>query len=76
LTAISSVVALQHRNFRLLWIGLLLSFTGSMMQSAALLWHVTLLVPPERRAMALGLVGLARVAPIAVFSLISGVVAD
>ena len=49
---------------------------GSMMQSAALLWHVTLLVPPERRAMALGLVGLARVAPIAIFSLISGVVAD
>ena len=71
-----SFVALQHRNFRLIWIGLLVSFTGSMMQNAALLWHVSLLVPPERKGLALGLVGLVRVVPIIVFSLISGVVAD
>jgi MFS family permease len=71
-----SLVALQHRNFRLIWIGLFVSFTGSMMQNAALLWHVSLLVPPERKALALGLVGLARVVPIFVFSMISGVVAD
>jgi MFS family permease len=69
-------VALTHRNFRLLWIGLLFSLTGSMMQNAALLWHVSLLVSPERKALALGLVGLVRVAPIIVFSMISGVVAD
>jgi MFS family permease len=72
----TSIVSLQHRNFRLLWIGLLLSFSGSMMQNAALLWHVSLLVAPERKAIALGLVGLARVAPVVVFSLVSGVVAD
>jgi MFS family permease len=72
----SSFVALQHRNFRLIWVGLLLSFTGSTMQTAALLWHVTLLVPPDERALALGFVGLARVVPIIVFSLVSGVVAD
>lgn len=71
-----SLVALQHRNFRLLWIGLLLSFSGSMMQNAALLWHVSLLVPPDRKALALGFVGLARVAPVIVFSMVSGVVAD
>jgi len=71
-----SLVALQHRNFRLLWIGLLLSFSGSMMQNAALLWHVSLLVPPERKAIALGFVGLVRVAPVVVFSMVSGVVAD
>jgi MFS family permease len=71
-----SFVALQHRNFRLIWIGLFVSFTGSMMQNAALLWHVSLLVPPERKGLALGLVGLARVVPIIVFSMISGVVAD
>jgi MFS family permease len=71
-----SIVALQHRNFRLIWVGLLLSFTGSNMQSAALLWHVTLLVPPDQRALALGFVGLVRVVPIVVFSLIAGVVAD
>jgi len=46
------------------------------MQNAALLWHVSLLVSPERKALALGLVGLVRVAPIIVFSMISGVVAD
>jgi MFS family permease len=72
----ASFVALQHRNFRLLWIGLLVSFTGSVMQNAALLWHVSLLVPPNRKGLALGLVGLVRVGPIIVFSLVSGVVAD
>src|ERR1051325_2603004 len=64
-------VALQHRNFRLIWIGLLVSFTGSMMQNAALLWHVSLLVPPERKGLALGFVGLVRVVPVVTFSLSS-----
>jgi len=68
--------ALQHRNFRLLWLGQLISFSGSMMQQAAILWHVSLLVPPHRRGLALGIVGLVRVGPIVVFSLLSGVVAD
>lgn len=68
--------ALSHRNFRLLWIGLLISMTGSLMQNAALLWHISLLVPPEKKGLALGLVGLARVGPVIVFSMISGVVAD
>ena len=70
------VRALQHRNFRLLWVGQLISHSGSMMQQAAILWHVSLLVPPESRALALGIVGLVRVGPILVFSLLSGVVAD
>jgi MFS family permease len=72
----ATVVALRHRNFRLIWIGLMLSFTGSMMQNAALLWHVSLLVPPERKGLALGFVGLVKVVPIVLFSMISGVVAD
>ena len=72
----NSVIALQHRNYRLIWIGLLVSFTGSTMQNAALLWHVSLLVPAERKGLALGLVGLVRVVPIIFFSMISGVVAD
>jgi len=46
------------------------------MQSAALLWHVSLLVPASRKGLALGLVGAVKVLPIIVFSLISGVVAD
>ena len=76
MTSRQSFVALQHRNFRLIWIGLLVSVTGSMMQNAALLWQVSLLVSPDRKGLALGLVGLVRVVPIIVFSLISGVVAD
>jgi MFS family permease len=72
----ANLAALRHRNFRLIWIGQGVSFSGSMMQSAALLWHVSLLVPPGQKGLALGLVGLSRVVPIVVFSLISGVVAD
>jgi MFS family permease len=71
-----SFPALQHRNFRLLWIGLFVSNSGSMMQNAALLWHVSLLVPPDKKGLALGLVGLVNVVPIVVFSMVSGVVAD
>ena len=48
--------ALQHRNFRLLWIGQLVSMAGSMMQNAAILWHVSLLVEPANRGLALGTV--------------------
>jgi MFS family permease len=68
--------ALRHRNFRLLWTGQLVSVSGTMMQTAAILWHVSLLAPPGRKGLALGLVGLVRVVPIVVFSLLSGVVAD
>jgi len=69
-------VALTHRNYRLIWLGLLASTTGSMMQNAGLLWHVSLLVTPEKKALALGMVGLVRVVPIVIFSMLSGVVAD
>jgi MFS family permease len=72
----SPFAALRHRNFRLLWIGQLVSVSGSMMQSAAILWHVALIAPPGHKALALGLVGLVRVLPIVGFSLVSGVVAD
>jgi MFS family permease len=72
----SAFVALRHRNFRLLWTGQLVSVAGSMMQNAALLWHVSLLVPPHQRGIALGMVGLVRVVPIIGFSLVSGVLAD
>jgi MFS family permease len=69
-------VALQHRNFRLLWIGQLISFSGATMQTAAILWHVSLLVPVDRRSIALGMVGLVRLLPIVFFSIAGGAVAD
>jgi MFS family permease len=72
----SPFIALQHRNFRLLWSGQLVSFSGSMMQTAAILWHVSLLVPANQRALALGLVGLVRLLPIVFFSIAAGAVAD
>jgi MFS family permease len=68
--------ALRHRNFRLLWIAQLISVSGTMMQMAAILWHVSLLVPAGQKGLALGLVGLVRVVPIVVFSMLGGVVAD
>src|SRR5438094_9903719 len=69
-TAFSS---LRHRDFRLLWIGQIVSVTGSQMQLAAINWHVYLLT---RSALALGLVGACRAVPIILCSLMGGVVAD
>src|SRR5688572_6464403 len=71
-----SLVALSHRNFRLLWTGQLISFSGSTMQTAAILWHVSLLVPKGHRAIALGMVGLVRLLPIIFFSIAGGTLAD
>jgi MFS family permease len=72
----ASVVALHHRNFRLLWLGTLISMAGSMMRQTALLWQVSLLVPADQKALALGGVGLMRFVPVVVCSLFAGVVAD
>jgi MFS family permease len=71
-----ALAAFRYRNFRLLWGGLLLSFTGTYMQNAALLWHVSLLAPPGRKGLALGMVGLVKIVPIIAFSMVAGVVAD
>ncbi len=68
--------ALRHRNFRLLWIGLLISIMGSQMQFWALLWHIRELVGEELAPSALGGIGAARLIPLMMFSLIGGVVAD
>jgi MFS family permease len=65
--------ALHHRPFRLLWIGQAISVAGSQMQLWALLWHVRLL---SDQPIALGGIGLARILPVIVFSLIGGAVAD
>lgn len=69
----SSFSALRHRDFRLLWIGQLVSVTGTQMQYVAINWHVYLLT---KSPLALGGVGLVRVVPIIICSLVGGVVAD
>ena len=65
--------ALRHRNFRLLWLGLMISVAGTQMQTWALFWHIRTLTD---QPIALGGVGLARILPIIVFSLIGGAMAD
>jgi MFS family permease len=69
----SAFPALRHRDFRLLWLAQLVSITGSQMQLVAINWHVYLLT---HSPLALGFVGLVRVVPIILCSLIGGVVAD
>ena len=72
-TSRSAFSALRYRDFRLLWLGQIISVTGSQMQSVAINWHVYLLT---KSAFALGLVGLFRAVPIILCSLLGGVVAD
>ncbi|HEY6188478.1 MAG TPA: MFS transporter [Pyrinomonadaceae bacterium] len=69
----SSFNALRHSDFRLMWMGQFVSVTGSQMQLVAINWHVYLLT---KSALALGAVGLVRVVPIILCSLLGGVVAD
>jgi len=66
-------LSLRYRDFRRLWLSQLISLTGSQMQATAIDWHVYLLT---HSPLALGLVGLSRVIPIATLSLWGGVVAD
>lgn len=59
----------------MLWAGLLVSIAGSQMQLAAIHWHIrTLTGVPD--PMALGIIGMARILPIIIFSLIGGAFAD
>lgn len=69
----SAFAALRHRDFRLLWLGQIVSVTGSQMQLVAINWHVYVLT---KSALALGLVGLFRGVPVILCSLAGGVVAD
>jgi MFS family permease len=70
---VTPLVALQYRDFRLLWLGQIVSGAGTQMQFVAINFHIYELTDSP---IALGLIGLFRVIPIIVFSLIGGVVAD
>ncbi len=65
--------ALKHRRFFYLWLGQLISVAGTQMQIWALFWHIRTLTD---QPIALGGIGLARIFPVIIFSLIGGVVAD
>jgi len=65
--------SLQHKKFFYLWLGQLISITGTQMQLWALFWHVNQI---DENPIALGGIGVARFLPIVIFSLIGGALAD
>lgn len=86
----SRLVALQYRDFRLLWFGQAVSAIGSQMQMIAVNWHIYSLLREnvqtieilgrtfelDSGALGLGTLGLVRVFPIMLFALLGGVLAD
>jgi MFS family permease len=69
----AALQSLRHRNFQLLWIGSIISNSGDWMDQIALNWLVYQL---SGSAVQLAFLNLARLAPIFVFTLIGGVIAD
>lgn len=67
--------AFKHRRYFYIWLGLLISMAGSNMQLAAVHWHIRELTG-EPDPLALGGIGMARILPVIVFSLVGGAVAD
>ncbi|GAC1392600.1 MAG: MFS transporter [Ktedonobacteraceae bacterium] len=65
--------ALRHRNFRLFWIGQLISLTGTWMQTTGQAWLVLQLT---HSAWLLGLVGALQFLPVMLLALFGGVIAD
>ncbi len=65
--------ALRHRNFTLLWSGLIVSNAGTWMQNVAMGWLVLQLTDSP---LALGLLGLSFAVPMIVLPLVGGAVAD
>ena len=69
----STFASLRHRNFRLFFVGQLLSLIGSWMQIAALSWLIYDMTGSKEK---LGIIGAVRFLPIVLFSLLGGVLAD
>jgi MFS family permease len=65
--------SLKHRNYRLLWMGNLISQSGDWMDQVAFSW---LVYDMTHSTVSLALVNVCRAGPILFFTLIGGVVAD
>lgn len=65
--------ALSHRNYRLLFAGLIISNVGTWMQTASQAWLIHQLTG---RATDLGVLGLVRAVPLIILSLVGGTIAD
>ncbi len=69
--------ALAYREYRLLWIGLIISNTGSWMATLAQGWLVVELAPkPALAPFYLGIIGFVRAIPVVLLSGVAGAVAD
>lgn len=68
-----ALTVLRHRDFRLLWIGQLISSTGQMMQTITLAWHMFELTDSTFQV---GLLAFAGFVPFLVLSFVGGAVAD
>lgn len=67
------LAAFKHRNYRLFWFGQLISVTGTWMQTLAQSWLVLSLTSS---ALLLGLVSVFQFAPVLLFGMFAGVLAD
>jgi MFS family permease len=73
----SILAALRYRDFRLLWLGLLISNLGTWMQFTAMGFFVARMAgSPHQAALDLGFLGAARALPVLLLSPLAGVVAD
>lgn len=73
----SILAALRYRDFRLLWLGLLVSNLGTWMQFTAMGFFVARMAgSPHQAALDLGFLGAARAIPVLLVSPLAGVVAD
>jgi MFS family permease len=81
--------ALQYRDFRLMWFGDLIATIVSQLNNFAINWQMVELLRGQSfnfagielhnealQAAGLGMIGLSRVIPIVIFSLVSGILAD
>ena len=69
----SAFYALRFRDLRLFLIGLLISFTGTQMQTVALAWH---LYQITNSPVSLGVMGIVGFVPFMLFGLFGGVIVD
>jgi MFS family permease len=68
-------IALTHRNFRLLWMGALMSSVGTWMQKVAQAWLI-ITMTESRSAFFLGLDGFLGELPLLLLTMVGGVFAD
>ncbi|HEY3418269.1 MAG TPA: MFS transporter, partial [Armatimonadota bacterium] len=75
-SGLSTFRALRHRNFQLFWTGQLVSLIGTWMQTVAQGWLVKGIVGEHDLSLYLGVVAALGSAPMLLFSLFAGVLAD